>query len=126
MNAVDYLLKPVEKAQLRETLNRAKNLIEHTEIVADVSGVDAALSAYEAAAGLPYLERVFRAPSRGGRRSSPSPRWRGIPSPMARCWESRRSGASGTRIWSRLKDLERRLDPARFIQLAGARWPTST
>ena len=35
VNAVDYLLKPVEKARLRETLNRAQERIEHAEIVAE-------------------------------------------------------------------------------------------
>ena len=29
VNAVDYLLKPVDKARLRETLNRAQERIEH-------------------------------------------------------------------------------------------------
>ena len=35
VNAVDYLLKPVEKARLREALNRAQERIEHAEIVAE-------------------------------------------------------------------------------------------
>ena len=35
VNAVDYLLKPVEKVRLRETLNRALELVEHAEIVAE-------------------------------------------------------------------------------------------
>ena len=43
VNAVDYLLKPVEKARLRQTLNRAQERIEHAEIVAEqVSHVGAA------------------------------------------------------------------------------------
>jgi len=33
MNAVDYLLKPVERSRLRATLNRAQERIEHAEIV---------------------------------------------------------------------------------------------
>jgi CheY-like chemotaxis protein len=33
LNAVDYLLKPVDKARLRETLNRARERIEHAEIL---------------------------------------------------------------------------------------------
>ncbi len=37
VNAVDYLLKPVEKTRLRETLNRAQERIEHAEIVAEQS-----------------------------------------------------------------------------------------
>ena len=37
VNAVDYLLKPVEKTRLREALNRAQERIEHAEIVAEQS-----------------------------------------------------------------------------------------
>jgi two-component system LytT family response regulator len=59
VNAVDYLLKPVEKARLRETLNRAQERIEHAEIVAEQAGrVGAAIEAYEAATRPPYLERI--------------------------------------------------------------------
>src|ERR687886_1015838 len=35
VNAVDYLLKPVDRVRLRETLNRAQERIEHSEIVAE-------------------------------------------------------------------------------------------
>src|SRR5436190_13792722 len=35
VNAVDYLLKPVEKARLRETLNRAQERMEQAEIAAE-------------------------------------------------------------------------------------------
>src|SRR5207249_7529362 len=35
INAVDYLLKPVDKKRLRETVNRALERIEHAEIVAE-------------------------------------------------------------------------------------------
>src|SRR5207253_197668 len=59
VNAVDYLLKPVEKARLRETLNRAQERAEHAEIVAEqASRVGAAIDAYEEAARPPYLERI--------------------------------------------------------------------
>jgi len=37
VNAVDYLLKPVEKARLRQTINRAQERIEHAEIVSEQS-----------------------------------------------------------------------------------------
>ena len=33
LNAVDYLLKPVDKRRLRETLNRARERVEHVEIL---------------------------------------------------------------------------------------------
>ncbi len=59
VNAVDYLLKPVEKARLRETVNRAQERIEHAEIVAEQgSHVSAAIDTYETLAKPPYLERI--------------------------------------------------------------------
>ncbi len=59
VNAVDYLLKPVEKARLREAINRAQERVEHAEIVAE-QGVrlGAAISAYESATGAAVLERI--------------------------------------------------------------------
>ena len=48
VNAVDYLLKPVDRARLREALNRAQERIEHAEIVAEQSTrVGDAIAAYE-------------------------------------------------------------------------------
>ena len=47
VNAVDYLLKPVEKARLRQTVNRAQERIEHEEIVSEqASRIGAAIDAY--------------------------------------------------------------------------------
>jgi len=70
INAVDYLLKPVEKTRLRETLNRAQERIEHAEIVADG-------------------EFLYVTTIKNDRHT----------------------------ITHRLKDLEARLDPSRFIRL---------
>jgi two-component system, LytTR family, response regulator len=48
VNAVDDLLKPVEKVRLRETLNRAQERVEHAEIVAEQSmRVGDAIAEYE-------------------------------------------------------------------------------
>ncbi len=59
VNAVDYLLKPVDKKRLRETMNRAQERMEHAEIVAEqASRVGAAIDAYEASAAPRYLERI--------------------------------------------------------------------
>ena len=47
VNAVDYLLKPVEKVRLREALNRVQDRIDHADIVSEqATRVDAALDAY--------------------------------------------------------------------------------
>src|SRR3981189_106117 len=49
VNAVDYLLKPVDKTRLRETLNRAQELVEHQEIVSEqASRIGKAIDTYEA------------------------------------------------------------------------------
>jgi CheY-like chemotaxis protein len=47
VNAVDYLLKPVDKSRLRETLNRAQDRMEHEEIAAE-----------HRASAAPFLERI--------------------------------------------------------------------
>ena len=117
VNAVDYLLKPVEKARLRETLNRAQERIEHAEIVA------------EQASHVGRRDRRLRGAG-GGRRI-----WSAFRCGIAKRWSScrctrsrrssRRASCSTSRpfnderhtITYRLKDLERRLDPARFIRL---------
>jgi two-component system LytT family response regulator len=116
VNAVDYLLKPVETTRLRETINRAQERIEHAEIVAEQSvHVTDAIAAYEASARPPYLERI---PIR--RRDEI------IILPVAQIASIVAEGEllhlTSTRnerhtITYRLKDLEARLDPTRFIRL---------
>ena len=65
VNAVDYLLKPVDKARLRQTLNRAQELVEHAEIVAEQAAhVGAAIDAYEAAAQV-AVSRTHSGPATG-------------------------------------------------------------
>ena len=97
VNAVDYLLKPVEKARLRETMNRAQERIEHAEIVAEqASRVGAAIDAYESSAQSAVSRADSGAASRRGRHrpgATRSPR----SSPTASCCTSRRSRTSGTR-----------------------------
>jgi two-component system, LytTR family, response regulator len=116
VNAVDYLLKPVDKARLRETLNRAQERIEHAEIVAEQSSrVTSAIAAYESSARQPYLERI---PVR--RRDEI------ILLPVAQIASIVAEGEllylttiknERHAITYRLKDLEARLDPARFVRL---------
>lgn len=116
VNAVDYLLKPVEKSRLRETLNRAQERIEHAEIVAEqASHVGAAIDTYESLAKPPYLQRI---PVR--RREEvlivPVQQIASIVAEGELLHISTVQKEHHT-ITYRLKDLERRLDPARFIRL---------
>ena len=116
VNAVDYLLKPVEKTRLRETLNRAHERIEHAEIVAEqASRVGAALDEYEGLARPPYLERI---PVRHREEVTIVPVHQ-IASIVAEGELLHITTARNERhtISYRLKDLEQRLDPARFIRL---------
>ncbi len=116
VNAVDYLLKPVEKARLRETLNRAQERIENAEIVAEQAGrVGTAIEAYEAAAKPPYLERI---PVRHREEVLIVP-VQHIASIVADGELLNITTVRNDRhaINYRLKDLEQRLDPSRFIRL---------
>jgi two-component system LytT family response regulator len=116
VNAVDYLLKPVEKTRLREAINRAQERIEHAEIVAEQSTrVGDAITAYESSPRTPYLERI---PVRR-RDEILIVQVAQIASIVA---EGELLYLTTTRnerhaITYRLKDLEARLDPARFIRL---------
>jgi two-component system, LytTR family, response regulator len=116
LNAVDYLLKPVDKARLRETLNRAQERIEHAEIVAEqTSRVTTAIEAYEASTRLPYLQRI---PVR--RRDDvflvPVGQIASIIAEGALLHITTIKNERHT-ISYRLKDLEHRLDPVRFVRL---------
>jgi two-component system LytT family response regulator len=116
VNAVDYLLKPVDRARLRETLNRAQERIEHEEIVAEqATRVTAAIDAYEAATRPPFLERI---PIRQ-REEVLIVAVAQIASIVAEGELLNITTIRNERhtINYRLKDLEQRLDPTRFIRL---------
>ncbi|PYQ84127.1 MAG: hypothetical protein DMG03_11705 [Acidobacteria bacterium] len=116
INAVDYLLKPVDKTRLREAINRAQERIEHAEIVSEQSGrVDAAIAAYESAARMPRLERV---PVRKRDEIVIVPVTQ-IASIVAEGELLYLTTLKNERhaITYRLKDLEARLDPNQFIRL---------
>jgi len=58
VNAVDYLLKPVDPVRLRETIARAQDRLERADVREEQSaGVRAALQAYAGAAATP-LQRI--------------------------------------------------------------------
>jgi two-component system LytT family response regulator len=116
VNAVDYLLKPVEKKRLRETLSRAQERIEHAEMLSEQgSRVTAAIDAYEATAKPPYLERI---PVRYKEEVLIVPVSQ-IASIIADGELLNITTIQNERhtITYRLKDLELRLDPARFMRL---------
>lgn len=116
VNAVDYLLKPVEKTRLREALNRAQERIEHAEIVAEQGErIGKAIDAYESSDRPPLLERI---PVRK--------RDEIIIVPVSQVVSIVAEGellylttvkSDRHVITYRLKDLEARLDPARFLRL---------
>jgi two-component system LytT family response regulator len=116
VNAVDYLLKPVDRTRLREALNRAQERIEHAEIVAEQgTRVGDAIAAYESSTRAPYLERV---PVR--RRDEilivPVSQIASIVAEGELLYLTTTKNERHA-ITYRLKDLEKRLNPAKFIRL---------
>jgi two-component system LytT family response regulator len=117
VNAVDYLLKPVDKVRLRQTLNRAHERLEQADFRADeVSHLRAAATDYEAATKPDYLERI---PVRERNEIVLLP-VRNIASVVADGELLHITTAANERysINYRLKELESRLDPARFARLS--------
>jgi two-component system LytT family response regulator len=59
VNAVDYLLKPVEKSRLRETLNRAHERLEQEDWrTVETENVKNAAAVYNETARAEFLERI--------------------------------------------------------------------
>ncbi len=59
VNAVDYLLKPVEKARLRETLQRAHERLEKIDFrEIEAKKLRSAIETYEASTNFEYLKRI--------------------------------------------------------------------
>ncbi|HSK10673.1 MAG TPA: response regulator [Vicinamibacterales bacterium] len=116
VNAVDYLLKPVSPARLRDALNRAQDRLEEAELRREsLQQARAAATAYEAAKPQGYLERL---PIRQGDQILLLPAAQ-IASVEADGELLHITTARNERhtLTHRLKDLEERLDPARFIRL---------
>jgi two-component system LytT family response regulator len=115
INAVDYLLKPVEPKRLRETLNRAIDRAERNELDAQRERLHAAAAAYERSAPLELLQRI---PVR--RREEV------LLVPVAQIVSIVAEGEllhlttqrnERFTITYRLKDLEERLDSQQFVRL---------
>jgi len=117
LNAIDYLLKPVERARLRNTLNRAEERLERADLRAtDAEHLKAAAAEYETSMRQSYLERI---PVRQ--------REEIILVPVDRVASIVADGellyltTTDDQQYSfsyRLKDLEARLDPAKFVRLS--------
>lgn len=59
LNAIDYLLKPIEKARLRETLNRAAERLEQTDFqTVEAEHLQKAHESYDELRKPEYLERI--------------------------------------------------------------------
>lgn len=116
MNAVDYLLKPVERARLREALNRAQERLERAELrIESATSVATAADEYEAITRPPLLERI---PVRQQDEIVIVP-VKEIASVVAE-GEILRLTTEGNETYTisyRLKDLEARLDAGRFVRL---------
>jgi two-component system LytT family response regulator len=117
VNAVDYLLKPVDRVRLRQTLNRAQERLDQADFRStQVSHLRAAAADYEAATKPAYLERI---PVRD-RSEIILLAVRQIASVVADGELLNITTANNERysINYRLKELETRLDPARFTRLS--------
>jgi two-component system LytT family response regulator len=117
LNALDYLLKPVEPARLRAMLNRAHERLEHADFrPAEAERLKAVASEMQVGAPLGYLRRI---PVR--RRDDI------VIVPVDQIASVVADGEllnittvvhERHTITYRLKDLEARLDPARFVRLS--------
>lgn len=117
LNAVDYLLKPVERARLQSTLNRAQDRLERADLRdAEAEHLTAVVAAYETATRQTYLERI---PVRQREEIVLVPVER-VASIIADGELLHLTATDGQRhsFSYRLKDLEGRLDPAKFVRLS--------
>jgi two-component system, LytTR family, response regulator len=117
MNAVDYLLKPIDRPRLADTLQRAQDRLEQADLRReDMAHIQKAATSYEAKGGNVYVERI---PVRQQDEVILLP-VRDIASIEAdgevlNITTVRKETHS---INYRLKDLEARLDPSQFVRLS--------
>ncbi len=117
LNAVDYLLKPIDKSRLRETVNRAQERLERSDLrIESAVRVNAAAESYDAARRAAPLERI---PVRQSDEIVIIP-VREIASVVAEREVLRITTAQNQTytITYRLKDLEARLDPSQFVRIS--------
>lgn len=117
MNAVDYLLKPVDPVRLRATVNRALERLERAELRPDdAERIRAAASEY-AASQQPSLLRRIPVRKRDDIFLVPVEQIVSIVADGELLHVLTRTGDRYT-ITYRLKDLEARLDPALFVRIS--------
>ncbi len=115
LNAIDYLLKPVERSRLRETLNRAMERLEQAETLdSEIERIRNVAAEYEAEKR-PFIERI---PIR--RKEDillvPIAQVASIIAEGELLLITTESHETYT-ISYRLKDLEAKLDPTKFVRL---------
>jgi two-component system LytT family response regulator len=117
MNAVDYLLKPVDAARLRVTINRATERLERAELrSSDADRLRAAAHDYASALPPPLLRRI-PVRKRDDIYLIPVEDVVSIVADGELLHLATRGGDHHT-ITYRLKDLETRLDPAHFVRVS--------
>jgi len=116
VNAVDYVLKPVEAARLRRTIDRARERLERDDYrTEETERVRAAASAYEAAGSRPLLQRI---PVRRRDEIFLVPVHQVVSVVADGELLHLRTSANETHtICYRLRDLAARVEPASFIRL---------
>ncbi len=117
MNAVDYLLKPVDPMRLRTTVNRAMERLERADIrPGDAERIRAAATDY-AALQPPTLLRRIPVRKRDDIFLVPVEQIMSVVADGELLHLLTRNGDRHT-ITYRLKDLEARLDPAQFVRIS--------
>lgn len=117
MNAVDYLLKPVDPARLRNTVNRALERLERADLrPGDADRLRAAASEYAAAQPHSMLRRI-PVRKREDIYLVPVDQIVSVVADGELLHLMTRAGDRHT-ITYRLKDLEARLDPAQFVRVS--------
>jgi two-component system LytT family response regulator len=114
MNAIDYLLKPVERPRLQETLERARERLEARADPTHSVRLRAAAAQYQAATTTPLARIPIR--SHGDTLLVPVGQIASIVADGELLHITTRAGERHI-INHRLKDLESRLDSTRFLRI---------
>jgi two-component system LytT family response regulator len=117
MNAVDYLLKPVEPMRLRSTINRAMERLERADLrPGDAERIRAAATEYAATQPPPMLRRI-PVRKRDDIFLVPVEQVVSVVADGELLQLTTRNNERHT-ITYRLKDLEARLDPSQFVRVS--------